>query len=101
MNALVWLLRGFLFFALLGLAIKNSGEVELRFFFDANWQAPLSVTLLVALVVGVVFGLLALLPRLVLQRRNIAALKRQLAEKEKRAAVAPSVTPLDLPPTGI
>ena len=101
MSALVWLLRGFLFLALLGLAIKNSGEVELRFFFDASWQAPLSVTLLVALVMGVLFGLLALLPRLVQQRRSITVLKRQLAAKEKLPAVASPGSAIDLPPTGI
>ena len=31
MNALLWLLRIALFVVLLGLAIKNGGEVELRF----------------------------------------------------------------------
>jgi lipopolysaccharide assembly protein A len=100
MNALLWLLRGFLFVALLGLAIKNSGEIELRFFFDASWHAPLSVTLLVAMVTGVVFGILALLPRLVRQRRDISTLKRQLAAKEKFPAVQTPVTSIDFPPTG-
>lgn len=86
MSALIWLLRGILFIILLGLAIKNSGEVELRFFFDASWQTPLSLALLGALVVGIVLGLLALLPQLIRQRRNIGALKRQLAERENLPA---------------
>lgn len=77
MNALIWFLRGILFIVLLGLAIKNSGEVELRFFFDAAWQAPLSLVILIALAAGVVLGLLALLPQLVRQRREIAGLRRQ------------------------
>jgi len=101
MNTLLWLLRGFLFIALLGLAIKNSGEIELRFFFDASWRAPLSVTLLVAMVVGMVFGLLALLPRLVRQRRDITVLKKQLAAKEKPPVVQTPVTAIDFPPTGL
>jgi lipopolysaccharide assembly protein A len=78
MNALIWILRGILFFILLGLAIKNSGDVELRFFFDAHWQAPLSLALLVALAIGIVFGLLALLPPLIRQRHRIGTLQRQL-----------------------
>lgn len=76
MKVLLWSLRGILFVLLLGLAIKNSGEVELRFFFDAHWQAPLSLVLLVALCVGVVLGLLALLPLVFRQRRSLARLQR-------------------------
>lgn len=100
MNALIWVLRGILFVVLLGLAIKNSGEVELRFFFDASWQAPLSLTLLVALSCGVVLGLLALLPLVVRQRRAIGALNRQLAAMERLPVRA--VAPDDEPPvTGV
>ncbi|MDP1652893.1 MAG: lipopolysaccharide assembly protein LapA domain-containing protein, partial [Rhodocyclaceae bacterium] len=79
MNALLWVLRGILFVILLGLAIKNGGDVELRFFFDARWQAPLSLVLLAALACGVVLGLLALLPQIVRQRRSITQLRRQVA----------------------
>ncbi len=86
MNALLWLLRGVLFVILLGLAIKNSGDVELRFFFDAHWQTPLSLALLIALVSGVVLGLLALLPQLVRQRRRIAGLQRQIDRHDRQSA---------------
>lgn len=100
MNALIWVLRGILFVLLLGLAIKNSGEVELRFFFDATWQAPLSLTLLAALAVGVVLGLLALLPLVIRQRRAIGTLNRQQAARERQAARAAAST--DEPPaTGV
>lgn len=100
MNALIWVLRGILFVVLLGLAIKNSGEVELRFFFDASWQAPLSLTLLVALSGGVVLGLLALLPLVVRQRRAIGALNRQLAAKDRSPVRAAALD--DEPPvTGV
>lgn len=85
MNALLWILRGVLFVILLGLAIKNSGDVELRFFFDAHWQTPLSLALLGALVFGVVLGLLALLPQIVRQRRSIGRLRRQLEQGNKPA----------------
>ena len=88
MNVLLWLLRGILFVILLGLAIKNSGDVDLRFFFDAHWQTPLSLALLMALVIGVVLGLLALLPQLIRQRRSIAGLRRQLERSGKPAASA-------------
>ncbi len=69
MRALIWVVRGILFVILLGLAIKNSADVELRFFFDASWQAPLSLVVLIAFASGVLAGLLAFLPQWIRQRR--------------------------------
>ncbi|MDI6747741.1 MAG: lipopolysaccharide assembly protein LapA domain-containing protein [Rhodocyclaceae bacterium] len=97
MSALIWLLRGIFFVILLGLAIKNSGDVELRFFFDASWQTPLSLALLGALAIGIVLGLLALLPQLIRQRRSIGALRRQLSASKQ----SPAPSNLDSPVTGI
>lgn len=76
MRVLTWFLRGFLFIVLLGLAIKNSRDVELRFYFDAAWQVPLSLVILASLVSGVVLGLLALLPQVIRQRRGLRAAVR-------------------------
>ncbi len=78
MSALIWFLRGILFVIFLGLAIKNSSDIELRFFFDASWQAPLFLVVLSAVAAGVVLGLLALLPQVIRQRRRIGSLQRQL-----------------------
>lgn len=81
MNALLWFLRGILFVILLGLAIKNGGDIELRFFFDAAWQAPLSLVLLVTLTIGVILGLLALLPQVIRLRRSVGQMRRQLPDQ--------------------
>lgn len=59
----LWLLRTIVFIGLFGLAIKNSGTMELRFFFDRSWQAPISVVLLASFAAGVVVGLGALVGR--------------------------------------
>ena len=93
MNALLWFLRGILFIILLGLAIKNSSEVELRFFFDASWQAPLSLVLLAALVMGVVLGLLALLPQVIRLRRSVGQLKRQASQGKTSVTEIPPLPP--------
>jgi uncharacterized integral membrane protein len=53
----LWLLRALLFIGLLGLAIKNSGAMELRFFFDRSWQLPISVVVLASFAAGLVVGL--------------------------------------------
>lgn len=97
MNALMWLLRGILFVILLGLAIKNSGDVELRFFFDASWQAPLALVVLAALGTGVLLGVLALLPGAVRQRRTIARLRKQADQlsRQSKSAEEPPVGTAD------
>ena len=67
-NILIWLLRAVVFIALLGLSIKNSGPMELRFFFDQNWTAPVSVVVLAVFAAGVVVGLTAALSSFLLRR---------------------------------
>lgn len=81
MKALIWLLRGAVFVALFGLAVKNSGPVELRFYLDSQWQAPLSLVLLVTFVVGAMVGLTAVLGVLARQKREIAELRRKSAKE--------------------
>jgi uncharacterized integral membrane protein len=93
MNALLWFLRGILFVILLGLAIKNGGDIELRFFFDAVWKAPLSVVLLVTLAIGVLLGLLALLPQVIRLRRSVGQLRRQLPDQTTNRSAHTSVPP--------
>lgn len=61
LRILVWLLRIVVFIGLFGLAIKNSGPMELRFFLDRSWTAPVSVVVLAVFVIGVAVGLTATL----------------------------------------
>jgi len=58
---LVWMLLIVVFVGLFGLAIKNSGPMELRFFLDQAWTAPVSVVILAVFAVGVAVGLTAAL----------------------------------------
>ena len=76
MRILVWLLRGLLFVALFGLAIKNDRPVELRFYFDNVWQVPLSLVVLVSVAAGAIVGLTATLATLARQWRELGALRR-------------------------
>ena len=61
LKLLVWLLRIVVFVGLFGLAIKNSGPMELRFFLDQAWTAPVSVVILAVFAIGVAVGLTAAL----------------------------------------
>jgi uncharacterized integral membrane protein len=70
LRILVWLLRIVVFTGLFGLAIKNSGPVELRFFLDQAWTAPISLVVLAVFAVGVAVGLTAALSLFLRPRRN-------------------------------
>ena len=83
MRYLVWLLRAVMFIVLLGFAVKNDQPVVLRYFFGYEWQASLVVILLVFFAVGMGIGVLAVLGNVFRQRREIAALKRDLSLKSK------------------
>lgn len=82
MKILVWLLRGLVFVALFGLAIKNDRAVELRFYFDHAWQLPLSLVVLVAFAVGAAVGLSATLGTLARQWRELNALRKRVDAKK-------------------
>ncbi len=87
MRYLVWLLRAVMFIVLLGFAVKNDQPVVLRYFFGYEWQASLVVILLLFFAVGMGIGVLAMLGNVFRQRRDIAALKRELSLKSKLASV--------------
>lgn len=62
MKYLMWLLNAALFFVLFAFALNNQEPVTLRLFFGAQWQAPLVLILLMALLAGVVLGVVVMLP---------------------------------------
>ena len=101
---LVWVL---VFIVLLLFAAKNVETVTLRFYLDHAWDAPLIVVFLTAFAAGALFGLIACLPSLVRQRRDIIGLKRELRIRDKAAAnlrasgtpIPASAAAVDLPPT--
>ncbi|TRZ94384.1 MAG: LapA family protein [Rhodocyclaceae bacterium] len=70
LRILVWLLRIVVFVGLFGLAIKNSGPMELRFFLDHAWTAPVSVVILAVFAIGVAVGLTAALSVFLSPRRS-------------------------------
>ena len=83
MKILLWLLRGFLFVALFGLAIKNDRAVELRFYFDNAWQVPLSLVVLLAFAVGAAVGLTAALSTLARQWRELGQIRARLKKRDE------------------
>jgi len=89
MRLLIWLLRIIVFVLLFGLAIKNSGPVLLRLYFDAVWQAPLSLIILACFAIGAAVGATAALATVMLQRRELAQLRRMQAGAEGEVRAEP------------
>lgn len=83
MRYVIWLLRAVLFLVLLGLAMKNDQPVSVRYFLGYEWSTSLVVVMLAFFVAGAVLGMLAVLGNLLRQRREIAALKKELRLKSK------------------
>lgn len=87
MRFLNWLLRAFLFIALLGFAIKNDQPITLRYFFGYEWQSSLVVVLLLFFAAGAIVGVLAMFINVLQQRREIARLKRDIKARNKLAGI--------------
>ncbi len=85
MRYLNWLLRTILFLLLLGFAVKNDQPVTLSYFFGYQWNTSLVVVLLCFFALGAGIGILAMLGTIFRQRRELAAVKRELQLKNKLA----------------
>ena len=78
MRVLLWACRIFIFLFLLAFAFRNTDPVGVRFIFDATWEAPLIIVLLVFFAGGAAFGVLALLGTLLRLRRELGVLRRAM-----------------------
>ena len=97
MQALVWIVRFLIVVVLVWFAVKNGQEVELFGLPGQSWKAPLVFVLLIVFVSGVVIGLLAWIPTVVRQRRELARLRRN-AEQFVDRATAPAEPPRAIEP---
>lgn len=82
MRLLTWIFRFLLFLLLLAFAMRNLEPVTLRFYFDMAWEAPLVIALFGFLGGGALLGILAVVPSLFGQRREIMRLRRDLRRTE-------------------
>jgi uncharacterized integral membrane protein len=82
MRVLTWIIRGTVFLFILLFAMKNTDPVTLRFYLGQSWTAPLALVLFLTLAFGALLGLVAGLERVMGQRREILALKRELRVRQ-------------------
>jgi uncharacterized integral membrane protein len=71
MRALVWLLRGLVFFTLFAFALNNQQDAVVRWFFGVEWRAPMVIIVLVAFGAGCAVGVVAMMPDWWRQRRRL------------------------------
>jgi len=88
MQAVVWIVRFLIVVVLVWFAVKNAQVVTLHGLPEQQLQAPLVFVLLVTFVAGVVIGLLAWVPTVIRQRRELARLRRAAEKREALAAIA-------------
>ena len=91
----MWLLKAAIFFTLFAFALNNQQDATVNFFFGTRWQAPLVLIVLAAFAMGVVVGVLGMVPRW--WQHRTAARKAQLTPPTVAAPATPSAdTPASL-----
>ena len=94
MQALIWICRLVILLAIVWFAVKNSDQVTLHGFLDHEFKAPLVVVVLLFFVGGVIIGLLAAIPTLFRQRREIGRHKKAHAAALKAEAARMTEPPV-------
>ena len=87
-----WTLKAAIFFTLFAFALNNQHDATVRFFFGQQWTAPLVLVVLSAFAIGLLIGVLGMVPRWWKHRRAAALARRS-------APPSPAVTPEKAAPT--
>jgi uncharacterized integral membrane protein len=66
---LQWTLKAAVFFILLAFALNNQEDVSVHFLWGFQWRAPMVLVLLIVFTLGLVVGVLGMVPRWWRQRR--------------------------------
>ena len=59
----MWLLKAAIFFTLFAFALNNQQLVAVNFFFGTSWKANLVLVVLTAFSIGLLLGILLMMPR--------------------------------------
>jgi uncharacterized integral membrane protein len=85
LRLLQWLLKAAVFFTLFAFALNNQQETRVNFFFGTYWAAPTVLVVLSAFSLGVVVGVLGMVPR---WWRHRQAVRQQLNPNSSPAPTA-------------
>ena len=68
---LKWILKAAIFFALFAFALNNQQDATVHLLFGRQWRAPMTLIVLVAFALGMVVGVLGMLPGWWSRRRAV------------------------------
>jgi uncharacterized integral membrane protein len=90
MRLLTWIFRLGLFLVMMGFALSNTDTATLRFFGipEFEWRAPMVLFLFLFFAAGALVGVIATMPLVIRQRRDIGRLRRDADAASKAAARA-------------
>ncbi|QPR34520.1 LapA family protein [Delftia acidovorans] len=100
MKYFLWLLKAAIFFTLFAFALNNQQDATVHFFFGTAWTAPLVLVVLAAFALGLIVGVLGMVPRW-LKHRNAARSTQATvpaAAEAPAAATAPKAAPSPILP---
>ncbi|MFM1766407.1 MAG: hypothetical protein RIU71_2170 [Pseudomonadota bacterium] len=90
LKLLQWTLNAAVFFTLFAFALNNQHEAKVYFFFGTQWRSPMVLIVLTAFALGLVVGVLGMVPRWWRQKQ---AAKTVQANTNSATNVAPSEAP--------
>ena len=75
LKLLQWTLNAAVFFTLFAFALNNQHEAKVYFFFGTQWRSPMVLIVLIAFALGMVVGVLGMVPRWWRQRQAAKAVQ--------------------------
>ena len=91
MKYFLWLLKAAIFFTLFAFALNNQQDATVHFFFGTRWTAPAVLIVLSAFALGVVVGVLGMVPRW-WRHRNAARQAQAAAAQSEAPTATPAAT---------
>jgi lipopolysaccharide assembly protein A len=92
LRLLQWLLKAAVFFTLFAFALNNQQETRVNFFFGTFWAAPTVLVVLSAFALGIVVGVLGMVPRWWRHRRSNLRMNPQTPTEQAPAPETPHGT---------
>ncbi len=90
---LQWTLKAAIFFTLFAFALNNQHDVTVHFFFGQQWQAPQVLVLLAVFVLGLVLGVLLMVPKWWREHRQVRRARANPGEPAATERKTPSESP--------
>jgi uncharacterized integral membrane protein len=92
LKLLQWTLNAAVFFTLFAFALNNQHEAKVYFFFGTQWRSPMVLIVLIAFALGMVVGVLGMVPRWWRQRQAAKAAQEPQSVSASNPAKQPDVS---------